>query len=265
LVPIGQFAERLQFGIQRELIDLCRLTSLNGQRARLFFNTGIESVAQLANSSSADIENLLQNCAPFESAKVVDGENAREVLARQTIRSFWVTGQKGLTEAEAAKLIVDEAREILKKDLGVEVVKWDEIKPPSEPAVAGKNRRSSTSSSINATRTTRRSSSVSPSAHMSFLGGRLLQKKSLPVKKRTKSTSKPKVATAQKAVSSSILKSNLSFDMSAQIEQLFEDDELIDDSTTTTTTTTKWLLILDTPEHVDLENIKLKIGCWSFL
>jgi hypothetical protein len=23
----------------------------------------------------------------------------------------------------------------------------------------------------------------------------------------------------------------------------------------------KWLLILDTPEHVDSENIKLKIGC----
>jgi hypothetical protein len=27
----------------------------------------------------------------------------------------------------------------------------------------------------------------------------------------------------------------------------------------------KWLLILDTPEHVDSENMKLKIGCGSFL
>jgi hypothetical protein len=27
----------------------------------------------------------------------------------------------------------------------------------------------------------------------------------------------------------------------------------------------KWLLILETPEHVDSENIKLKIGCGSFL
>jgi hypothetical protein len=27
----------------------------------------------------------------------------------------------------------------------------------------------------------------------------------------------------------------------------------------------KWLLILDTPEHEDSENIKLKIGCGSFL
>jgi hypothetical protein len=25
----------------------------------------------------------------------------------------------------------------------------------------------------------------------------------------------------------------------------------------------KWLLILDTPEHVDSENIKFKIGCGS--
>jgi hypothetical protein len=27
----------------------------------------------------------------------------------------------------------------------------------------------------------------------------------------------------------------------------------------------KWLLILDSPEHVDSENIKFKIGCGSFL
>ena len=63
---LGQFQDRLQFGVQRELIDLCRLNCLNGQRARVLFNAGIDSIAVLANSNMPDIENLLQNCAPFE-------------------------------------------------------------------------------------------------------------------------------------------------------------------------------------------------------
>ena len=62
----GQFQDRLQFGVQRELIDLCRLTSLNGQRARVLFNAGIDSIAILANTNVADVEILLGNCAPFE-------------------------------------------------------------------------------------------------------------------------------------------------------------------------------------------------------
>ena len=44
---LGQFQERLHFGIQRELIDLCRLTSLNGQRARVLFNAGIDSIGKV--------------------------------------------------------------------------------------------------------------------------------------------------------------------------------------------------------------------------
>ena len=63
---IAQFQDRLEFGVQRELIDLCRLTCLNGQRARVLFNSGIDSICILANSKIEDIENILQNCAPFE-------------------------------------------------------------------------------------------------------------------------------------------------------------------------------------------------------
>ena len=60
---LGQFQERLHFGIQRELIDLCRLTSLNGQRARVLFNAGIDSIGKvitLFNIYSPD-GNLLEN------------------------------------------------------------------------------------------------------------------------------------------------------------------------------------------------------------
>ena len=66
---LGQFQDRLQFGVQRELIDLCRLNTLNGQRARVLYNAKLESVAMVANAKVTDIENILQNSAPFESRK----------------------------------------------------------------------------------------------------------------------------------------------------------------------------------------------------
>ena len=136
---IGQFQDRLEFGVQRELIDLCRLSCLNGQRARILFNAGIDSIAILANSKIEDIENLLQNCAPFESAKASEGESEKAAQIRKDIRSFWVTGLKGVTEAEAAKLIVEEAREILQKDLGVQIVNWGEISTNTGDSVLGNN------------------------------------------------------------------------------------------------------------------------------
>ena len=123
---IGQFQDRFQFGIQRELIDLCRLSTLNGQRARLLFNTGgLESVAQVANASPADIENLLQNCAPFESAKIIaEGESEKDAKQRKQTRTFWVTGRTGMTENEAANMIVEEARELVQRDLGIHITDW---------------------------------------------------------------------------------------------------------------------------------------------
>ena len=79
---IGQFQDRLQFGVQRELIDLCRLDALNGQRARILYNAKIDSVAVLANSSATDVENILANAMPFESRKAGDGETEREATRR---------------------------------------------------------------------------------------------------------------------------------------------------------------------------------------
>ena len=89
-----------------------------------------DSVAILANSKIEDIENLLQNCAPFESAKAGEGECDKLAQERKNLRSFWVTGLKGVTEAEAAKMIVEEAREILQKDLGVEIQTWGQVQNP---------------------------------------------------------------------------------------------------------------------------------------
>ena len=74
-----------------------------------------------------EIENLLQNAAPFESGKVLQqGETEYDVKERQQLRSIWITGRKGLNAAEAAKLIVEEARELLQKDLGIQIGDWDQ-------------------------------------------------------------------------------------------------------------------------------------------
>jgi len=63
---LGQFQSRLTFGVQRELCDLVRISALNGQRARVFYNGGYQTVAALANALPADIEALLKNSAPFQ-------------------------------------------------------------------------------------------------------------------------------------------------------------------------------------------------------
>ena len=78
-------------------------------------------MAQVANSRPEDVEVLLLRSAPFESGKARGGEDGDEDDARERAqtRTFWVTGEKGLTEAEAARKIVAEAREIITKELGL--------------------------------------------------------------------------------------------------------------------------------------------------
>ena len=167
-----------------------------------------DSVAILANSKIEDIENLLQNCAPFESGKAGEGESDRLARERKTLRSFWVTGLKGVTEAEAAKMIVEEAREILQKDLGVEISNWGVANVPD---IGNSSRRLS-----------------SPSYHMSYLKNSVGNPSRKSAKnsrnsrlKKSRNNSKKK--NSYEVTSKSVTKkSNLSFDISAQMEELFE-------------------------------------------
>lgn len=63
---LSQFQNRLTFGVQRELCDLVRVSALNGQRARVMYNGGYQTVAALASAHPADVEALLKNSAPFQ-------------------------------------------------------------------------------------------------------------------------------------------------------------------------------------------------------
>lgn len=63
---VSQFQDRLQFGVQRELCDLMRLDGLNGLRARVLFDAGISTLADLATADVCVVENALHKAVPFQ-------------------------------------------------------------------------------------------------------------------------------------------------------------------------------------------------------
>lgn len=120
---IGQFKERLFFGVHRDLIDLMRLQHLNGARARALFDGGCKSLADLATANVLTIERILFDSVSFD-AKRRDGETDFEAAQRNKVRFLYVTGRAGLTIREAAKLMVEDARRFLEMEMGVQHVQW---------------------------------------------------------------------------------------------------------------------------------------------
>uniref|UniRef100_A0A0C9Q746 POLQ protein n=1 Tax=Fopius arisanus TaxID=64838 RepID=A0A0C9Q746_9HYME len=121
---VSQFQARLQFGVSRELLDLLRLPTLNGLRARSLFREGITTVAELAVADEMDVERALHKALPFESEKD-SGEGEIDAERRKQMRTIFVTGRDGLTPREAAGLIVKEARAMVQNELGVDGVHWE--------------------------------------------------------------------------------------------------------------------------------------------
>lgn len=113
-ILISQFQDRFQFGINRDLLDLMRLPIMNGQRARALFNSGIETLIDLASCDHCTLEDILRRSVPFESEK----------NSERNVRSIWINGLKGLTEKEAAHTFIEEARNFLKIEMGLVDVKW---------------------------------------------------------------------------------------------------------------------------------------------
>nr|XP_054407399.1 DNA polymerase theta isoform X4 [Pongo abelii] len=122
---LSEFQKRLTFGIQRELCDLVRVSLLNAQRARVLYASGFHTVADLARANIVEVEVILKNAVPFKSARKAVDEEEEAVEERRNMRTIWVTGRKGLTEREAAALIVEEARMILQQDLVEMGVQWN--------------------------------------------------------------------------------------------------------------------------------------------
>uniref|UniRef100_A0A8B9CCB2 DNA polymerase theta n=1 Tax=Anser brachyrhynchus TaxID=132585 RepID=A0A8B9CCB2_9AVES len=122
---LSQFQSRLTFGVHRELCDLVRVSLLNAQRARMLYNAGFVTVADLAKASPGDVATALKNSVPFKSGRRAVDEDEESAEERRTVRSIWMAGMKGLTESEAAFLIVEEARGLLQQDLALMGVQWN--------------------------------------------------------------------------------------------------------------------------------------------
>ncbi|XP_067353215.1 DNA polymerase theta isoform X2 [Channa argus] len=133
---LSQYQTRLSFGVQRELIDLVRVSLLNATRARALYAQGLCTVAELARATVADVEKALRNAVPFKSSKRAVDESEMEAAERRSLRCIWVTGGRALTEQEAAIEIVSEARLLLQDDLAQLGVQWDPTTlPPGAPTV----------------------------------------------------------------------------------------------------------------------------------
>uniref|UniRef100_A0A670ZD39 DNA polymerase theta n=1 Tax=Pseudonaja textilis TaxID=8673 RepID=A0A670ZD39_PSETE len=122
---LSQFQSRLNFGIQRELCDLVRIALLNAQCARALYNAGFITVADVAKGTFEKIENVFRNAAPFRSTRRAVDEDEQAAKERLNTHFMWMSGMKGLTEGEAARLIVEEAKRLLKHDLAVWGVQWN--------------------------------------------------------------------------------------------------------------------------------------------
>lgn len=126
---LSQFQSRLTFGVERELCDLVRISVLNAARARMLYNAGYHSIAALSAAVPGEVEQILRNAAPFISRLKRTGETDYEVRERNKARVIRVPGLRGLTETDAAKLIVLEAKQLLQKDVAQLGIQW---KPSSD-------------------------------------------------------------------------------------------------------------------------------------
>ncbi|KAK2816995.1 hypothetical protein Q5P01_025186 [Channa striata] len=145
---LSQYQTRLSFGVQRELIDLVRVSLLNATRARALYAQGLCTVAELARATVAVVEKALCNAVPFKSSKRAVDESEMEAAERRNLRCIWVTGGRALTELEAAMEIVSEARLLLQEDLAQLGVQWDpKTLPPGVPSVTNPDDHQSSNSS----------------------------------------------------------------------------------------------------------------------
>lgn len=120
---VTQFKQRLFFGVHQDLVDLMRISSLNGQRARALFQAGFQTLADLSKADILTIEKCLYDSISFDTRQR-DGETNYDAEQRNKKRMFFVTGKAGLTVQEAARMIVDEARNFIRNEIGMANVVW---------------------------------------------------------------------------------------------------------------------------------------------
>lgn len=120
---VSQFKDRLFFGVHQDLLDIMKIPIINSQRARALFKAGFRTLADLSNATLLSIEKCLYDSISFDTKKR-DGESKYDEEQRNELRLVFITGKAGLTVPEAAKMIIEGARNYLQKEIGVSDVIW---------------------------------------------------------------------------------------------------------------------------------------------
>ncbi|VDK74424.1 unnamed protein product [Gongylonema pulchrum] len=59
------FAERLTFGVSKDLTELVQIEGIDGARARAFHSANVTTIATLSNTSVNDVVKILRSAVPF--------------------------------------------------------------------------------------------------------------------------------------------------------------------------------------------------------
>ncbi|RWS26877.1 hypothetical protein B4U80_10485 [Leptotrombidium deliense] len=112
-ILIDQFHGRLHFGIQKELIDLMKLSCLSAGLARCLYESGFDTIASVAQSNLESIREALRKFKPFQSS-----ENETNV---------WIAGKaRAMNIQEISEETLKESRSIIEKTLG-KFIEWDKF------------------------------------------------------------------------------------------------------------------------------------------
>lgn len=65
-ILVKGFQKRMIFGISEELVDLVRISFLNGFRARMLYKAGFETISVIAGAKVKEISNILRKSLPFQ-------------------------------------------------------------------------------------------------------------------------------------------------------------------------------------------------------
>lgn len=122
---VSQFQDRIFFGVHQDLVEIMKISILNGQRARALFDSGYKTLVDISKANVLAIEKCLIDSISFDVQKR-DGETNYDAEQRNKHRLLFVTGRAGLSMQEAAKLIIKEAREYICNEMGIENINWSQ-------------------------------------------------------------------------------------------------------------------------------------------
>ena len=113
-ILISQFQTRLIFGVQKQLVDLVRISLLNSHRARAFYNAGYTNVASIAMCDLKTIEKILRSSMMFVGTS---GDNNKPINDQvdkiNSETAIWNDG-KSYTYYQASNCIIQEANDVNK-------------------------------------------------------------------------------------------------------------------------------------------------------